>query len=666
MANAAKWWTFSQNAGLNQRAQPLLGGNNGFVLESENLSFFQEGAVVQRFGSPSQSLTGSDFTGIIEWLGRFTTLGGVEELWGAANNAGSAALARRPGGSWSPVTFSDTVNVLNLRYMQAASLTSKYFIAYDSNVNRLHVWDGTSLRRAGFAPATNVTVATLGGSGITGTRWYRMRYVELSGSTVVRRSEPSPVPVSLALVDDAGWQVTKGAAISEGETHWEVEAADAEAGPWYRIAQVVVGTTTYDDTSATIDTTNLSDILGSYIPPPSAKYIITDTNRLLMAGAWESSTATGQTAVKQNRVWFTPVLGSTDEGDDERIPNTVDQQNWTDVGNEGPITGLAGPLFGDIFVFKADSVFKLTATGDVTTPYRVLQVSGSIGCVDQRVVTVGETGDGAPALFFASAGSAYSVTSGGITEITDQISRDLRLNNFTASSSWLAFNPYDKSIRVQTNSGTAELSGQYYQFAYDLKSKQWTGISFAGGSSSWILGRGLLGVDTILGGDDTTVIATVVAKNDNGSVRLHFGGQNVLEESLLMAAGDACGVDGPDSFTSKLRVRKYPMPGYKFRVGCPTVIYRSPTGTTGVIGTLMVSYLRQDDEIVTKSYTMEATDTDNPVQQHMVTFDGMDQADLGVLDVRFTLSYDGSFVSSVPPSIDAFMIPVWEQETYAV
>ena len=664
MASGAKWWTFGQSAGINQRAQPLLGGDQGFVLESENLSFFQEGAMVQRFGTPTQSITSSGFTGIIEWLGRFTTLAGVEEMWGAANNAGTAALARRPGGVWAPVTFSDTVNVLNLRYMQAASLTSKFFIAYDSNVNRLHVWDGTTLRRVGFAPATNVTVATLGGAGITATRWFRMRYVELSGTTVIRRSEPSPVPVSLALVDDSGWRITKGATISEGETHWEVEAADVEAGPWYRLAQVIVATTTYDDTNATIPTTNLSDVLGSYVPPPSAKYIITDTNRLLMAGAWESSTATGQTTVKQNRVWFTPVLGSTDEGDDERIPNTLDQQNWIDVGNEGPITGIAGPLFGDIFVFKSESTFKLTATGDVTSPYRVLQVSGSIGSVDQRVITVGETGEGAPALFFCSADGVYGITSGGITDMSDEISRDLRLNNFTAASSWLAFNPYDKSLRAQTNSGAAVLNGQYYQFACDLKTGHWSGISFAGGESGWILGRGILGVDTVLGGDGTTILATVVAKNDNGSLRLHFGGQDVLELTLLMASGDVCGVDGPDSFTSRLRVRKYPTPGYFFRVGSPTVIYRSPVGSTGVTGTLMASYLRQDDEIVTKSYTLEATDQDNPVQQVMLTMDGMDQADLGVLDVRFTLSYDGSFTSSVPPSIDAFSIPVWEQATY--
>jgi hypothetical protein len=213
------------------------------------------------------------------------------------------------------------------------------------------------------------------------------------------------------------------------------------------------------------------------MPQPSPKYLLSDRNRVLMAGAWETSGSADQTQPKANRVWYTPVLGSTDEGDDERIPNTIDQQNWVDVGNEGPVTGLAGPLYGDIYVFKYDSVFKLTPTGDFVTPYKVIQVMAGIGAVDQRVICIGELGTGTPAIFFASAGSVYAITSGGVIEISDDVSRDLRMNNFTAASSWLAYNPYDKGLLAQTNSGTASLSGQYFQFAYDLKAQRWSGFS---------------------------------------------------------------------------------------------------------------------------------------------------------------------------------------------
>lgn len=663
-----KWWTFGVATGLNQRSQPLLSGENGIVIEAENLSFFQQGACVQRFGAANQSIAGTGFTGIVDWLGRFITTNGVEELWGAANNAGVAALARRVSGSWNTVTFSDTPVVGDLRYMQSAALTHKFFLAYNSNVNRLHVWDGTTLRRVGFDQASDVTAAALGGTGLTFNRWYRKRLVELDGSsTVVRESEASPTPVNVSISNKSGVQVTRGTVPTEGETHWIVEAADDDSGvpgTFYQIATVLLATTTYDDTNADISGFPVAPLVGAYIPPPSAKFLLSDTNRILMAGCWETTGTSDETTPKQNRVWYTPVLGTTDTGDDERIPNTVDQKNWIDIGNEGPITGLLGPLYGDIYVFKEDSVGKLVPTGNVASPYRYVQLSIGIGAVDQRVMTSSEQGTGTPALFFASASSVYMVTGGGITEISDDVSRDLRMNNFTAASSWIAYDPYDKSLLVQTNTGSAALSGQYYQFKFDLKAKEWTGISIGGGEYSWILGRSLLGIDTILGGDGATIRNTVIAKNDNGSVRLLMGGQNASETSLLVANGDVCGVDGDTSFTTRVRIRKFPDPGHFFRVGSPTVIYRSPTGTSGVTGTLVVSYLRQDDVVVSDTVTLIATDADNPVQQRMRPLDGMMQADLGVLDVRMVLSYDGDFMSSVPPSIDALVIPLTQQEGY--
>lgn len=668
MPNAAKWWTFADAKGLNQRSQPLLGGDAGVLLECENVSFFQTGAFVQRFGSESQVLTSSGFTGPIMWLGRFTTTGGVEELWGVANNAGTAALARRTGGIWGPVTFSDTVNVSNVRYMQGASLTSKYFLCYDSDVNRLHVWDGTTLRRVGFGIATAVTAATMGGAGNTWNRWYRKRLAELDADgNVVRMSEPSAAPVNVSITDDAGVTITRGTVNSEGETHWIAEAADDESGEpgtFFQIATVAIATTTTNDTFGDLTAFDLSPLIGEYVPPPSAKYILSDTNRLVMAGCWETTGAADQTDPKQNRVWFTPVLGSTDEGDDERIPNTVDQQNWVDVGNEGPITGLAGPLYGDIYVMKSDSVFKLTPTGDFVTPYRVIQVSTGIGAVDQRTMCVGEMGNGTPGLFFASSGSVYVISSGGITEVSDDVSRDLRLNNFTAASSWLAYNPFNKSLMAQTNSGSSELSGQYYQFEYDLKQQQWSGISIGGGESGWILGRSVLGVDTILGGDGATIYNTVIAQNDNGSVRLLLCGQDSSEASLLTAYGDICGGDAGEPFTSRFRVRKFPTPGHRFMVGAPTIIYRSPTGDAAV-GTLMLSYINEREEFATFSETLVSAPADDALHQEILCIDGAQFEDLTVLDVRITLSYDAMFTSNVQPSIDAVLIPLTEKATYA-
>jgi hypothetical protein len=665
------WWTFGSTAGLDQRAQPLMASDQGFVVEAENVGFMQAGVCVQRFGATTQSIAGSGFTGMIQWLGTHTTNAGVEELWGNADNTGTAALARRAP-AWNPVTFSDTVNVNNLRYMHGASLNGKFFLAYDSDQNRLHVWDGTTLRRVGFLPAPDPTLMEMGGGAESFTRWYRVRYVELDADGgVVRRSEPSG-SVSMTITNKVGIQVNQGALLNEGETDWEVEAAEDDAGSpgtFFRIATVDIGTTIYNDTSATIDTTDISALLGEYIPPPSAKYLLSDGARLLLGGAWELTASANETAPKQNRVWFTPVLGTTDEGDDERIPNTLEQQNFIDIGNAGPIVGLLGPLYGDIYVFKLDSIWKLVPTYDATTPYRAILVTDAIGAVDQRVMTQGEDGEGLPTLYFASSSTVYSLSQGGISDRSDPISRDTRLNNFTAALSVLAFDPFDKSLFAQTNTGISGTSGQYYQFKYDLKRRAWSGLSLGGADQFWVVGRSALGTGTILGETGTTVRSAAVAFNDEGQSRLNIGGENISETAALMAFGDNCAIDGSSVFTTSVRIRKFPVPGHLFHAGAPTIVYRWPSGTTTTTGTITASYYREDQAVMSESLTVSAaignvTDQDNPVQQKTFTFTGMQLADLSVLDLKLTMSSTAAFSSTIAPSIDSVMVPIDQNEPY--
>jgi hypothetical protein len=99
-------------------------------------------------------------------------------------------------------------------------------------------------------------------------------------------------------------------------------------------------------------------------------------------------------------------------------------------------------------------------------------------------------------------------------------------------------------------------------------------------------------------------------------------------------------------------------------VGSPTLIYRNPVGLSGVTGTLTVDFLNHNTTLVTSGPKMlEATDQDDPLDQKVLALDGMDHGELTVLDVRITLAYDGPFATALPPSIDAFMIPVTEKET---
>ena len=136
--------------------------------------------------------------------------------------------------------------------------------------------------------------------------------------------------------------VTRGALANNGETHWELEAADAAVGPWYLLATLPIATTTYTDTNATIPTTTPSKPLGTYDPPPSAKYLATDGLSLIMGGSWENVAAAGETFPKHNRVWYTPPLGTSDVGDDERILNTQEVHGWTRRRRCGPGHRAAG------------------------------------------------------------------------------------------------------------------------------------------------------------------------------------------------------------------------------------------------------------------------------------------------------------------------------------
>jgi hypothetical protein len=81
-------------------------------------------------------------------------------------------------------------------------------------------------------------------------RYYRQRSVYVSGTTVLRRSEPSTVLTFTPVGTKNGATITKGAdASGELSTHWEIEASLDNAN-FYRLARTINATTTYVDNTA--------------------------------------------------------------------------------------------------------------------------------------------------------------------------------------------------------------------------------------------------------------------------------------------------------------------------------------------------------------------------------------------------------------------------------
>jgi hypothetical protein len=390
--------------------------------------------------------------------------------------------------SWSTPTIADAAVVSSV--FSGATLNGKCFMCYDSAVNRLHCWDGTSIRRVGLALPSAATVANTGAGAYAATlRYYRVAWAHISGSTHVRRSELSASVSFTPSGAGTHARVTRPTAAGEGETHWLVYAsADDVYSNFHLIATVAIGTTTYDDNATpSAYTGDAPQIAGLNVPPPSAKHVITDGNRLLMAGAYETSAGTGGTEPKYGRVWFTRVLGSSGIGDDESIPNTSAvgtipaQKNWIDVGENdggGAITSLA-IINGVIFVFKARHIYRLAPTGDDLQPYRAVLVSNIVGCTLHKTLTAGEDASGQPALYFASGRGWYRLSlSGDVTYISRQIEDRYDPSAAFLTSSTVYGLYHSQRNQVWCSLGTLDDA----DFAvYDVRKDGWTIYEFNSG-----------------------------------------------------------------------------------------------------------------------------------------------------------------------------------------
>jgi hypothetical protein len=231
-------------------------------VQADNIEFFASMCGERRGGSVSLSLTSSGLTAealichLSQWFP--TNVPTLPEYIGIAATPGTSVSAARrdTAGTWHVLTPSDAIDTAapGIYGIVTQALDANNFIAYKSANNRLHlITTGSVWRVAGLAAPAAPTAADTGSGSFTGTRYYRVRYTEVSGSTVVRRSEPGPVLTFVPSKTGAAARVTKPAAISEGETNWELEASLDNAN-WYRIASTVVGTTTYDDHASSAKT----------------------------------------------------------------------------------------------------------------------------------------------------------------------------------------------------------------------------------------------------------------------------------------------------------------------------------------------------------------------------------------------------------------------------
>ena len=309
----------------------------------------------------------------------------ASELWALGVTGTSSSTLSRKDTAWHTVTVADAMDLSSGTqfHIEGQTLHGKLFLCYNSAVDNLHVWDGTSLRRAGLPqPSAAPTAANNGSGSFVGVRYYRVRWAILSGSTVLLRSEPSATLTFTPSTSGSGVVVTLPTVTgNESATHWELEAATDNAN-FYRIATTVVGTTTVTDTAGYVagyTTGVLSETIGDYLRPGSFRFVIADQDRLLMGGSWE-------TAALQSRIAWTPVYNDPGVGNDERVPLSTDNTLDLDGFEGGPLTGISNTVNGYIYCFKLNHTYRLVRTGALAKAYDAICLTKQRGAVLGSIV----------------------------------------------------------------------------------------------------------------------------------------------------------------------------------------------------------------------------------------------------------------------------------------
>lgn len=403
MRNQAQTVTWFRCIGRDGWSSPL-DIRPDMAAEALNVHFYDGGLCTKRAGSTSITVSGHSnhnalFGGYVP--GQDET---ARELWMVDDSATNLIRRMAGGSTFSSLTLPENITAANDKEISWAVINGKLFIAYNSASNRLKVFDPglstTTIRFAGMKKPAAPTTATMGGSGLSFTRSYKVAFTEVRSSVTVRRSLLSDVDTE-TITDDAGVTVMKPATVSESETHWEIYASDTATGQYYLLtAAIAVGTTTYDDTNSSIPTTTAAPVDGANTPFPSCKFIYSDGARLYGFGVWETSAGDSITPLA-GTLYFSPVLDSSGIHDEERVSNTTTQIGRIAVGrNAGGVDRGLNGLGNTVYAFQSLGIYAFQPTGNDDVPLRRIVVSKELGAVNNQSIVQAIDDLGRPALYF--------------------------------------------------------------------------------------------------------------------------------------------------------------------------------------------------------------------------------------------------------------------------
>lgn len=416
-------WIDDLTGGYNTTDPPSKIGDNQLQV-AENIEWIETALAQRRQGGQNNIGTepwGSGKSIVASLRHTPTADEGDAELWGIDNSLTIIAGRLAAGSNFSAVTITDAITFADAVDWTGISFNGKLFLAYNSAVDRLHVWDGTSWRRVGLATPAAPTVADTGaGTYAAVKRWYKVAWVNNTDPLGSILSEPSAAVSFTPSGAGTAARITRPALAGESETHWAVLGSPDNVN-YYIIAAPTAATTTFDDNlapSTYASTTSIPSLTATFVGdyytvPPSPKFLLVDGARLLLLSSWE-------TAAYRSRVWWTPILHSSvyPTADDERVPST----NYLDLDptEAGGITG--GAMYaGSPYVFKTRRIYKLNATANATKPYTRTIVSRTVGALNQRSLVIAEDDEGNECLYFMGTRGPYRLSPYGL----EYLGRDL-------------------------------------------------------------------------------------------------------------------------------------------------------------------------------------------------------------------------------------------------
>ena len=315
-------------------------------------------------------------------------------------------ILRVPLASAINLTLADAVQ--NADVVSMVQHHGKFYLAYNSAVNRLHVYSPTEsttiVRRVGLAAPGAPTVVDTG----TGTypavlRYYRIQYLVVSGGVVLRASNLGPPTAFTPSGVNLAARISHPALLGEGETHWRVHASPDDLAYYQFPPLLPIVQPAFDDATAVADYAlfDFSPLEGANTAFPSVKFVGSDGRHLFGFGVWETSAGAAMAPVP-GRVYFTPALDTSETGDDERVSNSLIIQGWIDCApNGGGVDrGLSGPMNNRMYAFQSRGIYMIVPTGDAVSPFARVVLTTAYGSVSNESQVMAEDEDGQPALYF--------------------------------------------------------------------------------------------------------------------------------------------------------------------------------------------------------------------------------------------------------------------------